>query len=148
MVFHRIDLRIWVDFVDDLAFANNSFIQGFPWLIPRQDKWDSIKIGISAPPIKTEKGWIFTYHGISAIDHAYRVGALLLDLEDPTKIISRIDDPILEPIMNYERDGVVANVVFPCGAVVKDGIFYLYYGGGDKVVGVATCKLDDFLNKF
>lgn len=148
MVFHRIDLRIWVDFVDNLAFAHDSYIQGFPWLTPREGKWDSVKIGISAPPIKTEKGWLFTYHGISEEDYAYRVGVLLLDLEDPTKIISRIDDPILEPIMQYEREGYIPNVVFPCGAVVKDGRFFLYYGGADTVVGVASCDLNELLNKF
>ncbi|HRN96220.1 MAG TPA: hypothetical protein PLD54_02135 [Candidatus Levybacteria bacterium] len=148
MVYHRIDKRIWIDFVDSLAFPHDTYIQGFPWLSAREGKWDDLKIGIAGPPIETEQGWIFMYHGISSHDNSYRLGALLLDLNDPTKIISRIDDPILEPVEDYERDGWVPNVVFPCGAVIKDNNLLVYYGGADKVVGVAYCDINEFLGKF
>ncbi len=148
MVYHRIDKRVWVDFVDSLAFPHDTYMQGFPWLSPRPGKWDDLKIGIAGPPVYTDQGWIFMYHGISSRDNAYRLGALLLDLKDPTKIISRIDDPILEPVESYEQDGWVSNVVFPCGAVVKDGKLLVYYGGADKVVGVAYCDINKFLGKF
>jgi predicted GH43/DUF377 family glycosyl hydrolase len=148
LIYHRIDARIWVDFVDDLVFAHDTYIQGFPWLSPRRDKWDEVKIGISSPPVRTEQGWIFLYHGISSYDNAYRVGALLLDLHDPTKILSRIDEPILEPVMHYENEGIVPHVVFPCGAVIKNNTLFVYYGGADKVVGVATADLGAFLSKF
>lgn len=148
LIYHRIDARIWVDFVDSLGFTDGKLLQGFPWLAPRKDKWDDLKIGIAGPPVRTEKGWIFMYHGISSADHAYRLGALLLDLEDPTKIISRIDDPILEPVMQYEQEGVVPHVVFPCGAVIKDDKLFVYYGGADKVVGIAYCNIQEFLAKF
>ncbi len=148
MIYHRIDKRIWVDFVDNLAFPHDTYIQGFPWLSPRPGKWDDLKIGIAGPPIWTDQGWIFMYHGISSRDNAYRLGAILLDLDDPTKIISRIDDPILEPVEDYEQEGWVPHVVFPCGAVIKDKQLLVYYGGADKVVGVAYCDIDKFLGKF
>ena len=148
VVYHRIDKRIWVDFVDSLAFPHDTYIQGFPWLIPRKDKWDDVKIGIVGAPLETEQGWIFLYHGISSHNNSYRLGALLLDLEDPTKIISRIDDPILEPIEQYEREGWVPNVVFSCGAVIKDNNLIVYYGGADTVVGAAYCDVNEFLSKF
>lgn len=148
MLYHRIDKRIWVDFVDSLAFPHDTYIQGFPWLSAREGKWDDLKIGIAGPPIETEQGWILMYHGISSHDNSYRLGAILLDLADPTKIISRIDDPILEPIESYERDGWVPNVVFPCGAVIKDKTLLVYYGGADTVVGVAYADINEFLGKF
>jgi len=107
--------------------------------------WDSKRIGIAAPPIKTKEGWILFYHGISEEDNFYRVGVLLLDPKDPTKIIARSDEPLLEPEMQYEKEGQVPNVVFPCGAVlIKDKIF-VYYGGGDQVVGVATINVNQLL---
>ena len=107
--------------------------------------WDSLKVGISAPPIKVDKGWILLYHGVSDEDHNYRVGAVLLDSKDPTKIISRTDEPIFEPETAYEKVGQVANVVFPCGAVkIKDKIF-VYYGGGDSITGVATVEVEKLL---
>ena len=148
MVYHRIDARIWVDFVDSLAFPHDTYVQGFPWLSPRPGKWDDLKIGIAGPPVRTDQGWIFMYHGISSHDNAYRLGAILLDLNDPTKILSRIDDPILEPIEQYERDGCVPNVAFSCGAVVKNNKFLIYYGAADTVVSVAYCEVNEFLGKF
>ncbi len=148
MIYHRIDRRIWVDFVDSLAFPHDSYVQGFPWLSPREGKWDDLKIGIAGPPLETEQGWILMYHGISSHDNSYRLGAILLDLNDPTKIISRIDDPILEPIESYEREGWVPNVVFPCGAVIKDNNLLVYYGGADTVIGVAYNNINEFLGKF
>ena len=104
-----------------------------------------MKVGISAPPIKTKHGWLLLYHGISKSHHTYRVGAVLLDLKDPAIVLSRMADPIFEPEEQYEKVGVVNNVVFPCGMVEKAGLLYIYYGGADKVVGVATIELDIIL---
>jgi len=69
----------------------------------------------------------------------------LLDLKDPTLVLSRTTDPIFEPEEFYEKNGIVNGVVFPCGMVVKDGLLYIYYGGADTVVGVATMELDIIL---
>ena len=85
------------------------------------------------------------YHGISDEDNFYRVGVILLDLKDPTKILSRSDEPIFEPETEYEKEGLVSNVVFPCGAILQGNKFLIYYGGADKVIGVATIKLSDML---
>ena len=103
--------------------------------------WDGLKVGIAAPPIKTKYGWLLIYHGVSKSHGTYRVGAVLLDKKDPAIVLSRTTDPIFEPEEQYEKSGIVNNVVFPCGAVEKDGLLYIYYGGGDKVTGVATIKL-------
>jgi predicted GH43/DUF377 family glycosyl hydrolase len=79
------------------------------------------------------------YHGVSRRAR-YRVGAALLD-ESGTTVLARTADPLFEPEAPYEVSGEVTNVVFPCGAVIRDDTLYLYYGGGDKVVGVATASL-------
>ena len=86
------------------------------------------------------------YHGVSRNRGTYRVGALLLDLKDPAIILARSTDAIFEPEEDYEKIGVVNNVVFPCGMVVKKGLVYIYYGGGDRVTGVATMKLSVILD--
>jgi predicted GH43/DUF377 family glycosyl hydrolase len=146
-IIHRSGEDIDSALVDSLDFDGKTWIEEYRWVSPRKGWWDSKKIGAAAPPIKTKNGWILLYHGISD-DNVYRVGALLLDLENPTKIIGRTPEPIFEPEMPYEKQGDVPNVVFPCGAVeIKDNIF-MYYGGADKVVGVATIKTKELLKAF
>lgn len=110
--------------------------------------WDSRKIGICAPPIKTQKGWLLFYHGVSEEDGYYRVGAILTDLYDLNKIIARSDDSLLEPRFPFEKKGQIPNVVFPCGAIIKNNTIFIYYGGADKVVGVATMPLATLLRLF
>ncbi len=112
---------------------------------PRINAWDSSKVGISAPPIKTKYGWLLLYHGVSKSHNTYRVGVLLLDLKDPAIVLARSSDAIFEPQEDYEKIGVVNNVVFPCGMILKGDLLYIYYGGADKVVGVATMKLSILL---
>jgi len=128
-------------------------ISVFVFLVQEKNAWDSSKVGITAPPIRTKHGWLLIYHGVSKSHNTYRVGAVLLDLNDPTIVISRSTDPIFAPKEDYEKIGVVNNVVFPCGMVVlptrnikhtvvgKEQYLYIYYGGADKVVGVAKMKL-------
>jgi beta-1,2-mannobiose phosphorylase / 1,2-beta-oligomannan phosphorylase len=114
---------------------------------PRNNSWDSKKIGIAGPPIETSHGWLLLYHGIAKTDLAYRVKAVILDLKDPTKIIARSGYiPILEPDMQYETIGQVNNVVFPCGAIVKRGRLHVYYGTADTKLGVATVQLQQLLH--
>lgn len=139
VIFHRIDNDIVIDYVDDLNFDGKSkWLRTLSYIPLRQEFWDEEKVGIAAPPIKTDKGWFILYHGISKYDRYYRVGAMLLDLNDPSKIISRLHYPILEPETRFEKEGIVNNVVFPCGTVVINDILYVYYGGADRVVCVAT----------
>ena len=77
----------------------------------------------------------------------YKVEAGLLALNDPTKVIAKTDASLLEPELDYEKIGQVPNVVFPCGAVLLNDMVYLYYGGGDRVVGVAKMELKDILKR-
>ena len=77
--------------------------------------------------------------------NTYRVGAVLLDLKDPAIVLARSSEPIFEPVEEYEKVGIVNNVVFPCGMIQKGDLLYIYYGGADKVVGVATMKLSILL---
>ena len=136
---HRLGSDIWIDSVDDLNFdGKEKFLGGKILMRPRDTAWDSKRIGICGPPIETKEGWLLLYHGISKRTGHYNVRAALLDLKSPDKIILRTHDTLLEPKMPYERNGVISNVVFPCGAAVIRDQLFVYYGGADKVVGVAT----------
>lgn len=144
MIFHRVHESICADFVSSLDFSKNKVNRCIEIIAPRKGMWDGGKVGIAAPPIKTAKGWLLLYHGVSW-STTYRVGAVLLDMDDPTIVKARTAIPLFEPTEEYERKGYVPNVVFPCGAVVRGGILYMYYGGGDSVVGVATIKMSKLL---
>jgi beta-1,2-mannobiose phosphorylase / 1,2-beta-oligomannan phosphorylase len=141
VAFHRLGDVIWLDFLRDLDFPEKKYLTGGIIAQARKDKWDNVKIGIAAPPIETEQGWILLYHAVSDPGFVYKVGAMLLDYADPRQILARTDDPLLEPEKPYETQGQVPNVVFPCGCVVIDKTIYLYYGGADTVTCVATMPL-------
>ncbi len=145
VILHRIGTDICIDYVKSLDFEKSQVTRCIRILGPRPNMWDSEKVGIAAPPIKTNRGWLLLYHGISKGHKTYRVGAALLKLSDPTIVLARLTDPILEPKTLYEKEGQVHNVVFPCGAVVRNGVVYTYYGAADSVIGVATMKLKDLL---
>jgi len=142
IAFHRLGDVIWMDKLRDLDFPEKKFLSGGIIAQARKDKWDNVKVGISAPPIESEHGWILLYHAVSNPGFAYKVGAMLLDYEDPKNILARTSEPVFEPEKPYELKGAVPNVVFPCGAVVIDDIIYMYYGGADSVIGVATMPLE------
>ncbi len=139
---HRLGSDIWIDFADDLNFdGSTKFLGGKILMRPRDTTWDSRRIGGTSPPIETEYGWLLFYNGISKRTGHYNVRAALLDLEDPETILYRTHDPLLEPTMPYEKEGVVANGVFPCGAVMIKGQLYVYYGGADRYVAVAAIDM-------
>ena len=147
VIFHRLEDNIWIDFVDDLTFGQDKWLGGEVLLRPRQGKWDNGRVGISSPPLKTDEGWILMYHGITEPEHRYKASVMLLDLENPQKIISLLDNPIIEPEEDYEKMGPVPSVVFPCGTVIIGDHLYVYYGGADKVVAVATIKVEELLDE-
>jgi predicted GH43/DUF377 family glycosyl hydrolase len=147
MFIHRVGNNVNYAFVSSLDFEKETFLEEYHWIKPRPGFWDSKKIGAAAPPIKTEKGWLLLYHGLSD-DEVYRVGALLLDKDDPTKVLGRTDHFIFEPEKDYEKYGQVKNVVFPCGVVLIEDEVYIYYGGADSVCALATVKLNDLLSLF
>jgi predicted GH43/DUF377 family glycosyl hydrolase len=139
---HRLGSDIWIDSVDNLDFdGKTKFLGGKILMRPRDTEWDSKRIGGTSPPIETEYGWLLFYHGISKRTSHYNVRAALLDLTDPTLVLYRTHDPLLEPEMPYEKNGIVQNVVFPCGAVLMKDQLYVYYGGADQFVGVATLDM-------
>jgi predicted GH43/DUF377 family glycosyl hydrolase len=110
--------------------------------------WDATRIGIGPPPIETDHGWLVIYHGVktSVSGSIYRVGAALLDLENPSIVLRRTDRWLISPRTTYEIVGDVANVVFPCGAVVTPNReLRLYYGAADTSVCVATCNFDELI---
>lgn len=136
--------RVLVDYLDDLE---HSEIES-PYN-PKKDEsaWDSTLRGAGPPPIKTKDGWLLLYHANDAKEsHRYKLGALLLDLHDPSKVIARSARPVLEPDAYYENDGK-PGIVYACGATVSGDTLRVYYGGGDKVVCVAKASLSELLKK-
>jgi predicted GH43/DUF377 family glycosyl hydrolase len=114
-------------------------------LVKPEQSWEALKIGVGVPPIKTKKGWLVIYHGVS-LDHVYSAGAFLLDITEPRKILGRTKAPLLTPEENYEIKGDVNNVVFPTGACILDNKLFVYYGAADKVCCVATVDLEEILD--
>jgi predicted GH43/DUF377 family glycosyl hydrolase len=139
ILLHRRPPDIWMSFSEDLKNWNEHVI--LMKAIPDSD-WENEKIGIAGPPIRMESNWLLIYHGVSK-SHRYSLGIAELNLEDPTKVISRQSEPILEPELDWEINGHVPNVVFSCGQVIKDGELYVYYGAADTVIGVAKIHLQD-----
>ncbi len=144
LILHRVAESVCGDYVSSLDFTKERVDECIEILMPRHGMWDGGKVGVAAPPIKTEKGWLLLYHGVSW-STTYRVGAVFLDLEDPTIIRARTAIPLFEPKEEYERKGAVSNVVFPCGLVVRGATVYIYYGAADSVIGVATVKVSALL---
>ena len=112
--------------------------------ISKESGWDNGRIGGGAVPIKTEHGWIKIYHAADVKDR-YCLGVYLLDLEDPSIVLAKMEQPFLEPVEEYEREGFFGNVVFTCGAIVEDDTIVIYYGAADDKICRADIKLDDML---
>lgn len=104
--------------------------------------WEEMKIGGGTPMLKTERGWLQIYHGVDR-SQRYCLGALLIDKNDPTRVIARTRRPIIRPTETYEIEGYFRNVVFCCGAIIRDDMLHLYYGAADKVMALATFSLDE-----
>jgi len=145
IVVHRIPPNIWIDIVDDLAFEYHLWLGGHPLMGPRVNSWDNLKIGLNGPPERTSDGWLLLYHGVSRQDMKYRMGAALLDLNNPLKVLARLHNPIFEPIAWYENQGFRAGTVFSNGQAIIDDTLYVYYGGADKYLGVATAPISAIL---
>lgn len=140
MMFHRRAPDIWIAFSDDLKTWDNHQRVMSPVL---QSDWESDKIGLGGPPLKTDQGWLLIYHGVGGDPRRYSLGIALLDLEDPTHVLARQTAPILTPELEWEINGYVPNVVFSCGQAVVGNNIYVYYGGADQVIGVAAMSMND-----
>ncbi|MBU3911508.1 MAG: glycosidase, partial [Candidatus Omnitrophica bacterium] len=134
---------IWIAYSEDLK----EWFNHKPIMRP-EEKWESYKIGAGPAPIKTEYGWFLIYHGVERQKQSniYRAGVALLDLDDPSRIISRSDEPILEPQEEYEKKGDVPDVIFPEGSVLLNERLYIYYGAADKTCCLATINWKDLID--
>ena len=99
----------------------------------RPGRWDELRIGAGAAPIRTEHGWLAIYHGADG-DQRYGLGAMLLDLDSPARVLARSEEPIMEPVTDYEREGFFGNVVFTSGHVVDGDQLTIYYGAADEAI--------------
>lgn len=134
---------IWITYSPDLIHWGRAKA-----ILTPEPGWGSSKLGMSTPPIKTEKGWLALYHGVreTAGGRLYRIGALLLDLDDPSKVLAYSAYFLFGPKESYERTGDVPNVVFPCGLVLEEnGEVKMYYGAADTCIALAEAKLEDIL---
>ena len=105
--------------------------------------WEVVQLGNCGSPIETEAGWLVLTHGVGPM-RTYSIGAMLLDLDDPTQILGQLDEPLLSPAPD-EQDGYVPNVVYSCGALLHGRTLVLPYGIGDCAIGVAMVDLDELL---
>ena len=143
---HRRWPDVWIAYSDDLLTwreEDMATIYG-----PRNtdpEAWDFKSVGSNGVPIETEAGWLLITHGYND-DHIYHFGVCLVDLDDPTRIITRPKTSIFSPEELWEIRGDIPNVVFSNANPVVGGVVYVFYGGGDHVIGLATCRLDDLLD--
>ncbi len=151
---HRIEPNIQIALFEDL----DHFLQPEPeyWerhlanlddhtVLYGEQFWEAEKIGAGPPPFLTDAGWVLIYHGVDK-QLTYRAGAVLLDERNPLKVIARLPYPILEPKRDYEKIGDVNNVVFPQGTAIFDDDLLVFYGGADKVVGLAVGKISRLID--
>ena len=111
----------------------------------RENSWDSARVGAGAAPISTSEGWLEIYHGATH-DNRYCLGALLLDTDDPSLVIARSEQPIMEPTADYEKTGFFGNVVFTNGHLVNGDILTIYYGASDEVICMADFSISEILS--
>lgn len=109
--------------------------------------YESRNVGGGCPPLKTKAGWLIIYHAVedTPLGKIYHAAAALLDLKNPLKVIGRLKEPLFSPKTAWEKHGVVDNVVFPTGAVIKSGRLYIYYGAADSCIGSKSVGLDSLL---
>ncbi|MEK7604631.1 MAG: hypothetical protein AAB442_02445 [Patescibacteria group bacterium] len=141
------DDQVRIEYTDDLTtLRERGFFSPDPQKIPdKQIAWHTHVRSAGPPPIRTDRGWLVLYHANDHETHKYKVGAMLLDLVDPTKILYRSALPVISPDEHYENAGK-PGIVYAGGATVQGGTLYVYYGGADKVVCVATANLETFID--
>jgi predicted GH43/DUF377 family glycosyl hydrolase len=138
--------NIWISYSDDLLDWGNSQIV----MTTRGGFWDTDRIGACAPPIETPKGWLEIYHGVknTSAGPLYRMGAVVLDRDDPSKVLCRSAVPILTPREYYERVGDIDNVVFSCGVVLEDdNTLRIYYGAADTCICLGFANVDELIER-
>jgi len=140
VMLHRLEPNICIAYSKDLLNWTDSDLV----MRPRKDYWDCLKIGAAGPPMELNDGWLLIYHGVSN-ERVYRLGAAILDNNDPKRVLGRTSEPILEPVEEYERNGNVSNVIFSCGAVLQKDKLLISYGAADTVIGLASYKVNKII---
>ena len=155
-LFHRVLPGIQIVFFDSFGeLSKPEFWQNYlkkldEYTILEPKYWyDDWNVGGGCPPIKTEAGWLLIYHGVeySTSGHVYHACAALLDLENPLQVIGRLKEPLFSPVQQYEKNGVVNNVVFPTSALIDGDRLNIYYGAGDRVIAMKSLKLAELLEE-
>lgn len=133
--------NLWMSFSEDLQFWGDEQVI----MTTRGGYWDASRIGAAAVPIEIDQGWLLLYYGAkdTSAGPLVRLGAVILDREDPSKVIARSDIPILSPRERYERVGDIPNMVFSCGAIVRDDEVWVYYGASDSCICLGTARIDE-----
>lgn len=146
--------NIWISYVAlDSALAditNLTSVRRHERVMAPKQPWEKNKVGAGSPPVRLAYGWLLPYHSVSteAGHPRYCMGAAILDLERPSRVLYRTSSPILEPDAEYERNGLVADVVFPTAADLHDdGLLDVYYGAADRVIAAARITLPSQLPK-
>ena len=111
----------------------------------RKGSWDSARVGAGCSPVRTSEGWLMIYHGADG-NHRYCLGAMLLDLDDPSRVLARSVDPLFAPEMPYEKEGFFGNVVFSCGQLVDGDHITMYYGASDQFICRAELSVNEILD--
>jgi beta-1,2-mannobiose phosphorylase / 1,2-beta-oligomannan phosphorylase len=144
LALHRRRPYVWLAYSDNLTdWHERDMARVFG---PRKENWwDNTSVGGNGVPIETEFGWLCFYHAYES-NGVYRIGVLLLDRDDPGRVLSHPKEPILWPEELWEVKGDVPNVVFSNANILVGDTVYVYYGGADHVIGLATCKLNDILD--
>lgn len=155
VAYHRPVSNYWVDTPsvqtslspDGNHWGQHRFLFG-----PREGAWDSARVGAGPPPIRLPQGWLLIYHGASPVTPEspvgrYCAGAVLLDAENPIRLLARSEDPVICPDRPYEREGFAPNVIFPTGALLdeKESRLLLFSGGADEVISLSVLSIDDLL---
>ena len=112
-------------------------------------RFESRNIGGGCPPIETKEGWLLIYHGVEDAlqGRTYHAGAALLDLDNPTKVIGRLKQPLFSPVEPWEKQGDVNNVVFPTGTILREGRLFIYYGAADKLIAAKSLEMEELLRE-
>lgn len=148
-ILHSISPEIMIDYFDDLdELDGETYIKSVHQGSLHWQRRDKGVRGVGPSPLKTDFGWLVLYHATEEADPGrYKLWAMLLDADNPERVIARSSKPILEPDEDYENDGYKWGVVYSCGAVIKEGNLIVYYGGADKVSCVASADLNAFLSE-
>ncbi len=135
---------VWVTYSDDLIHWGSSELV----ISPRDGYWDTSRIGVGSVPIEIDEGWLVLYYGAkdTSAGSIYRIGAIILDKEDPSRVIGRAGIPILSPRENYERIGDVPNIVFSTGAILTaNGMITIFYGAANSCICIGTTTVEEIV---